>query len=64
MATEGGLVVTMELMRHAEPREGFEQVSSVHDGLDYTVMLDAASGHAWCPPAITLDAVEALLAPH
>ncbi|HCA47876.1 MAG TPA: hypothetical protein DEP45_11135, partial [Armatimonadetes bacterium] len=43
---------------------GFEQVSSVHDGLDYTVMLDAASGHAWCPPAITLDAVEALLAPH
>lgn len=63
VATEGGFVVTMELMRHAEPREGFEQVSSVHDGLDYTVMLDAASGRAWCPPAITLDAVEALLAP-
>ena len=63
VATAGGLVATMELMRHAEPRAGFVPVNATHDGIAYTVGLDAAAGRAWCPPAITLDALEALLAP-
>jgi len=63
VATCGGLVMTMELMRHAGPRPGFEIVSDTHDGLEYTLAVDADSGRAWCPPAITLDAIEALLAP-
>ncbi len=63
VATDGGLVATVELMRHAEPRAGFVPVTATHDGIAYTVGLDAAAGRAWCPPAITLDALEALLAP-
>ncbi|MGI5818270.1 MAG: FAD-binding oxidoreductase [Armatimonadota bacterium] len=63
VATCGGLVMTMELMRHAEPRTGFLPVSATHDGIAYTLALDGDSGRAWCPPAITLDALEALLAP-
>lgn len=63
VATCGGRVMTMELMRHAEPRPGFEIVSDTHDGLEYTLAVDADAGRAWCPPAITLDALEALLAP-
>lgn len=63
VATDGGIVMTMELLRHVGEREGFEPVSATHDGIDYTVALDPGSGRAWCPPAITLDALEALLAP-
>ncbi|MFO8079464.1 MAG: FAD-binding oxidoreductase [Armatimonadota bacterium] len=63
VATDGGIVMTMELMRHARQREGFASVSANHDGIEYTVALDPDSGRAWCPPAITLDALEALLAP-
>lgn len=63
VATGGGLVLTMELMRHAEPRAGFEPVRAAHEGIEYTVAVDASAGRAWCPPAITLDALEALLAP-
>ncbi len=63
VATDGGIIMTMELMRHAETREGFQPVSATHEGIAYTVALDPERGHAWCPPAITLDALEALLAP-
>lgn len=63
VATCGGLVMTMERMRHAEPRPGFDRVSATHEGLEYTVAVDTDAGRAWCPPAITLDALEALLAP-
>ena len=63
VATDGGIVMTMELMRHADPRDGFEPVSATHERIAYTVSVDTDEGHAWCPPAITLDALEALLAP-
>lgn len=63
VATCGGIVLTVELMRHAPPREGFEVLSAEHQGIDYTIEVDREAGRAWCPPAITLDAVEALLAP-
>jgi|LSQX01.2.fsa_nt_gb D-lactate dehydrogenase (cytochrome) len=64
VATHGGLIVTMELMRHIEARPGFEMIGAEHQGVDYTLAVDRASGRAWCPPAITLDAVESLLSPH
>ncbi|MBD3292369.1 MAG: FAD-binding protein [Armatimonadia bacterium] len=63
VATGGGIIMTMELMRHAEGRNGFGTVSGTHGGLEYTLAVDAAGERAWCPPAITLDALEALLAP-
>lgn len=63
VATCGGVVMTMELMRHAAPREGYETLSAEHQGVDYTLAVDRAGERAWCPPAITLDALEALLAP-
>ena len=63
VATCGGIVMTVELMRHANPRESFTPLSATHQGIDYTLAVDRAAGRAWCPPAITLDAIEALLAP-
>ncbi len=63
VATCGGLVMTMELMRHARAREGFRPLSREHQGLDYTIQVASGGERAWCPPAITLEALEALLAP-
>ncbi len=63
VATCGGVIMTMELMAHESGHEGFEPVTVEHQGLRYTVMLDRDRLLAWCPPAITLDALDALLAP-
>ncbi|MFP4248398.1 MAG: FAD-binding oxidoreductase [Armatimonadota bacterium] len=63
VATDGGIVMTMELMRHAARRKGLHPVSATHEGIEYTVALDAEGGRAWCPPAVTLHALEAILAP-
>jgi len=63
VATCGGLIMSMEVMREAAARQDFEPVSVEHQGLDYTVALDRDDRLAWCPPAITLDALDELLAP-
>ncbi len=63
VASCGGLIMTVELMRDAPSREGFEPLSASHQGIEYTLMVDRPGERAWCPPAVTLDAMEALLAP-
>ncbi len=63
VATCGGIIMSMELLAHAPERAGFEPVAGEHQGLEYTIMLDRTARRAWCPPAITLAALDALLAP-
>lgn len=63
VATCGGIVMSMELMAHEADRPGFEPVSITHEGREYTVALDRHGRLAWCAPAITLKALELLLAP-
>lgn len=63
VATCGGIIMTMELMAQEADRPGFEPVSIAHEGREYTVALDREARLAWCPPAITLEALERLLAP-
>ncbi|MGC9320211.1 MAG: FAD-binding oxidoreductase, partial [Armatimonadota bacterium] len=63
VATCGGLVMSMEMMRHAQVPDGFEPATVTHQGLEYSIALDRSGLRAWCPPAITLDALDALLAP-
>ncbi|MGD9496094.1 MAG: FAD-binding oxidoreductase [Armatimonadota bacterium] len=63
VATCGGIIMTMELMAHEGERAGFEPVRITHEGREYTVALDRSARLAWCPPAITLKALEVLLAP-
>ena len=63
VATCGGIIMTMELMAHAPERAGFEPVTGEHQGLEYTIALDRDGERAWCPPAITLAALDGLLAP-
>ncbi len=64
VATCGGIIMSMELMAHAAARAGFEMVTGEHQGLTYTIALDREGERAWCPPAVTLDALDTLLAPH
>lgn len=63
VATCGGIIMSMELMAHAAARAGFEMVTGEHQGIAYTIALDREGERAWCPPAVTLDALDMLLAP-
>lgn len=63
VATCGGLIMSMEMMRDAQVPDGLEPATVTHQGLTYTIALDRDAQRAWCPPAITLDALDALLAP-
>lgn len=63
VATCGGIVMTMELLAHEDERPGCEPAGIVHEGREYTVALDREARLAWCPPAITLKALELLLTP-
>ncbi len=63
VATSGGIVMSVEAMRAAAPRDGFEPETIYHEASEYTVMLDRERRLAWCPPAITLEALDALVGP-
>ncbi|MCD6360126.1 MAG: FAD-binding oxidoreductase [Armatimonadetes bacterium] len=61
-AVHGGIVMAMDHMR-APVVVDAEPVGIEHLGVDYTVALDAEHMLARCPVAITLEALDRLLAP-
>jgi D-lactate dehydrogenase (cytochrome) len=63
VATRGGIVLTVEAMRDAAPRQGFEAATVRHEAAEYTLQLDRAERLAWCPAGLTLQALDELLAP-
>ncbi len=61
-ATHGGIVLAMDHMREPESFDA-ERVSIEHLGIECSVALDRAGRLARCPAAITLEALDGLLAP-
>ncbi len=63
VATHGGIVLATELLREPGPRAGTEDLRITHAGAEYTVRLDRDRMLAWCPAALTLEALDNALEP-
>jgi D-lactate dehydrogenase (cytochrome) len=61
-AVHGGIVMAMDFMREPLPHSP-ERVTIEHLGIECAVYLDRAAKLAHCPVAITLEALDELLAP-
>ncbi len=61
-AVLGGIVMAMDFMREPLPHSG-ERVTIEHLGIECAVYLDRDAKLAHCPVAITLEALDELLAP-